>query len=1449
MFRIHGMPAVQRLVPMALVFSAIAFFSSPSDAASERIYQRVEPGASTQSKGSRATASMTLPTKGTAGDAFRHEIWGQTDFGEGYIYGPTNRRSGMTVVDIDRDGDNDFVFPGTGTNPQVMLNLGSNTAFYPGGSKVLDVSALPNGVDYDLGLEFGDLNGDGLADLVAVTRESNPFLKRLAWFKNEGTAAGAALPRFTFQGYLYSSPRTGFWAGIWMTLGDIDADGDLDLYVAEDFVNDAPPYHRVFFVENVGTRQAAQWADPLPDNVLSNLMPDRRVFDKAAGNKAVLAEPLRQRVSYRDKGLTFDYSLGDIHLADWDLDGRLDFMFYDVTKGMMWIPNLGSGWSPTLGSGGVPRYDHREVDQLDYIEGTFNIVPNPEASKPGSEFLRDVFLSVNSRLKTYRFFTEESAYRIVQENPVAYPAGQGSPAFWDADADGDLDLFRMGISGGAETNLVMLRNEGTVYNPAWGAFESLTSVPLHEGNEANAWRGDLFLFDDWWNAGFEPDFFVQNQDATITRYTVAPAATRDGVPVFTFAEENFGDVVSPLHAGRNVQPRGFAFADFDGFEDGWSEIIACYSYDGGANIVLVDNFLGEIYDLPDLLEAPTGGPLNPDLIEGLAVTHVNGDDAPDLIVTMSDFAGYRECRHWVYENQPLDDFPFFELVPAYELTTPFDTDPDFARTTAAVDIDADGDDDLFVAHRYPPNSPLNLRQYLRYYRNTGDTGLFYVRFRSVAGQQKPLTLQLTTGGGSNTQLVTPQYDVILNSSGGSLFSGARWLAGPNAPTVDILDTTDLRQGYGFPGEVRALVDVLPEVQSGASKAIVVIGDVESGDLYPTFATLGSIAYLVLLSEGLGKDNIRLYADAPVDGDLDGQNDVRGKPTLTAIEDSVRNWARGAERVLVYLIDHGQRERFRLNATEFIESNALDGWIDALQAASPNTHVTTLIDTCESGSFHDNLKGRNRVTMTSAGVGPIEGVALFDKNEGISFSLQFWIQLFNGKTYGQAFDEAKASMEAINPLQRPQIDDDGDGIPNEGNDGLIADGIRPGANFKARGPSVFIGEVAPNQALTSNSATLWLADIVTPFPVEGAKAIIVPPNFERLSADNNDEQPVSNLPSILFNYNATLDRWEGNFNGFTEGGLYQVQYFVKTGGQYYASPRIGFVDRINLPDAWEPDNTPSNAPWLTVNQVQGHNFHQAGDEDWVRFTSPAGAATFAVLAPRPRCEAIVELYRESDFKEGKQTPLRVERATGPGEEVVFDQTFAAADQYLLRIRNATPSVFGRDTSYLLLGAVGTGGLLSTALFVTAVDNETGAAVPDATVQFNGANAGRTSSVGVAQVVVPDYGAYSVTLRKEGYADKTETISVNNSIEQAVIRLSKAGVEPPPPAKGCAGCAATPGAPASWMGDLLIALMLVALLCGFARRATPARYSPSPATARDGGGPVPGIPDGRGARRRP
>lgn len=1368
---------------------------------------------------------MTVSTKEIAPGLsnFRHEIWGRTYVGEGYIYGPANRRAGMAAVDIDLDGDSDFVFPNSIGNPQLMRNLGSSSVFYPGGSQDLNLDPLPEGMAFSLSMDFADLTGDTLPDLAIVTERVSPYRKEVVWFRNEGPREN---PRFSYQGLMYQSNQIGRLPGIWVALGDIDGNGRQDLFVAEDFVPEASRHHRLFLVSNTGASSSPVWAAPVEIARLSNLLPNRlekSLLQKSEATLPPVALPLTQTEDEKAAKADYSYNLGDIALFDWDGDGVLDFMFYDKTQGHLWVRNLGTVhiplWDTKLAQNGVPLYDHRIEDGLDYAEATFAFRQNPEAAQPGVEWLRDVYLSVNNLLKTFRFFIAENAYRIIQANPVAYPVGQGKPVFWDYDGDGDFDLFRMGILESGTPNLLLFENFGTAYSPVWGDMSIIYDIEFNHGNAANEFRQDLFIFHDH-DAAHGPDLFIQRQDGRIGLYWAFPPTTPWGLPSFSLYDDNFGDVV--YEGLRNIQPRGIAAADFDYFEDEWSEFLVAYAHDGGANLMLIDTFLEETYDVSDLIPSPWAkGPLDPGLIEDLAATDLNLDGIPDLVVSISEDSNYYECELHYYVNELISVWPYFRFVYQGRIETPYQTDRLYGRMLGFADVDGDGDEDLFVGHRYPDWT--GERNFIRFYRNTNDTGLQYVRFRVTSGREWPLHLTLTrmVGGQSESIDVAPQYEIIRNASGGTLLPDAHYLAGNNAPAVDILQTTDLIDGYDFTDEVRTYIDVLPPVGRHESKAILVVGDTADSALYPTFRDLAGFAYRVLISEGLQKESIRLYADANFDADFDGTNDVTARPTLNALESAIKNWAPSTnpaeplERLLVYLIDHGQRGRFRLNANEYLEANAYRNWLNQLQNSQANVVVVTLIDSCEAGSFISPLASARRITMTSSGMGPIEGIALFDKNSNISFSQHFWTRLYNGDTYGQAFSEAKTAIEAINPLQVPQIDDNGDGIGNEASDGLVANTLRPGSDFGVRSSGIYIGAIAPSRAINSNSAQIWLGDVVTFLPVEAAKAIIVPPNFDRPTG-GDDEQPVSDLPSVLFSYDEGTGRWQGTYSNFTQGGLYQIQYFVKTGGQYYASPRIGFIDRINRPDAWETDNSVQNASWIFINSVQGHNFHVQGDQDWVRFTSPRGEkATIAAIKPGPQCQPVIELYREADLEANPAAdPVHRVESTGPGREVVFEHSFTNAEPYFLKVFNANPQIFGEGTSYLLLVAVGTGGadLLATSLVVTVMDQTTNAPLAGATVNFGGNAAGRTTAQGVAHVVVASYGNYNVGAQKTGYRSVSQTVRINKSIEQVTLYLTE-GADGQ---KGCAACGVNPRQPGQYLGDLLLMLGVMTLLVALGRK---------------------------------
>ena len=206
---------------------------------------------------------------------------------------------------------------------------------------------------------------------------------------------------------------------------------------------------------------------------------------KAALGDTYAAPPAEPVKSSSAKQSSFSYNLGDIALYDWDFDGLLDFMFYDRTNGLTLVRNIGSetepAWNDDIGTDFVTYiYEHSVLDDLTYAEGTFAIRENPDSARPGVEWTRDIFVSVNSRLKNYRFFVNEGengAYRLNRVNAVAFPAGQGDVAFWDYDGDGDLDMFRTGVSSSANTNLIMFENKAPTHRPGPSSSPSSASLP------------------------------------------------------------------------------------------------------------------------------------------------------------------------------------------------------------------------------------------------------------------------------------------------------------------------------------------------------------------------------------------------------------------------------------------------------------------------------------------------------------------------------------------------------------------------------------------------------------------------------------------------------------------------------------------------------------------------------------------------------------------------------------------------------------------------------------------------------------------------------------------------------------------------------------------------------------------------------------------------------------
>jgi hypothetical protein len=1414
-----------RLATFLVVFSVLTMANAIAESAEDSLAAPTEAPSNPQT-----LAPEPIP-KGTAkaNDApeFTHQTWGRTVFtdpleekelpADGIVYGRTFGSFGMSVVDIDGDKDNDFVFrPDFGAPPQLIRNLGTSGSFVPGGQKDLDLPDPPGGILTPF-IEFKDMTGDDRPDVLGLVFNFSEEVA-LVWYRNTGSANS---PSFTVGGTVYTAATETF-PNVYPAITDYNDDGLEDIVFVEYFFQGGFN-HGVFVMYNNGSGSNPSWATPVEIHELSVLLPEPIGFGamKSLNPKweRVKRDPLFKRTkSGYYTGIT------DIEFVDWDVNPvpTLDFMFYNVLEGIHWVKNYGSNavpdWDFSVTSEGDPLFDQTDYG-ISFTTGTFAVRTNPNLLN--AEWLDDCYIAAEGLFENWRYFVDKG-YELLSVGRSAMFTGQGPASFWDWDGDGDKDLFRSDDDGFGGTVMWLLENVGTPYAPVWGDFYAfdgfdLDYLPTGNGHAGNWFRQDLHTFADFDGDGQE-DFLVQEDNGQIGWYSAYDAGGFPRIEPKYVAYPTFDFSGIALNGHTGIHARAIAVANFNNNATGTQQMLTVYDSDQAAGFIFYpyvtgsftippgDDFYDNMQDLSDgILLDELGEPLAIYLIESLAAADLNLDGLPDLVVTLSPDLHFEATEQHLYLNTRLDNGGWGFVYEGL-LSEPAEVDGNYGRMVSFVDIDSDGDDDMFIGHQKTPFAVVDssdLSHYMRFYRNDEQTGLDYWRTRVVSGQAWNLRWNGTL----------PEYGFVFNGSGGIINNPGTYEAGDASQVVDIIESQDLDTN------VRVFVDVLPEVSASESKAIIVLGSDPDDPLFDTFTELTEFAYYTLRVTGLPPEAIRLYATGQADIDDDGTNEVTSTPTLAAIEDSIVNWAQGTERLLVYLIDHGQRDRFRVSATEYMQASDYDSWIDQL----PSTLVTTVIDTCEAGTFIDDLalsknaikQGVERLTITSSNGGPIEGIALFDSRTLISFSLSFWREIFDGRTYGEAYEMATIQIEAVNPLQKPQIDADGDGIANESNDTVQAKNVRPGADFEVAGSSVFIGDIAPNQAAGSNSIELWLGDVVSDFPIDEAGALVVPPNFQRQSAESDDEQPITGLDYVAFDFDEATGKWGATYSDLTEGGLYRVQYFVSALGQYYVSPRIGFVDRIGIPDAWESDNTFSTAQWLPVNSLQGHNYHQANDEDWVRFSAPAGlVATLALIAPGANNRPVLELYRKSDLDaDPNAAPVREGTAGARGRQVIVEHTFATNEEFFLRIRNLNGSEFGQGTSYLVMVAVGTGAIIPTSLIVDVRDYDTGEPLSGAAVAFNDGPGSITSEEGLAFFIVPEYGSYTLDISKSGYQDSNTSISVNNTTEHVALKMTKKDSgegegEGPPPQCGGGVWSGVPGSSA--FGDLMTLLAATGFL---------------------------------------
>ncbi len=152
-----------------------------------------------------------------------------------------------SLVDIDNDGLKDMLLGDTDGNINYFSNIGTvnNPQFTLTEERFQNITAA-----YQSRPTFGDLDGDN--DLDLIIGRTSMFSSSLYLYSNDGTPAvpNYVLISSNYLGidYAWPAPR----------LADIDADGDLDLFVGH-------LYNQLTFWENIGTPNRPRFELNTPD--------------------------------------------------------------------------------------------------------------------------------------------------------------------------------------------------------------------------------------------------------------------------------------------------------------------------------------------------------------------------------------------------------------------------------------------------------------------------------------------------------------------------------------------------------------------------------------------------------------------------------------------------------------------------------------------------------------------------------------------------------------------------------------------------------------------------------------------------------------------------------------------------------------------------------------------------------------------------------------------------------------------------------------------------------------------------------------------------------------------------------------------------------------------------------------------------------------------------------
>ncbi len=306
------------------------------------------------------------------------------------------------------------------------------------------------------------------------------------------------------------------------------------------------------------------------------------------------------------------------------------------------------------------------------------------------------------------------------------------------------------------------------------------------------------------------------------------------------------------------------------------------------------------------------------------------------------------------------------------------------------------------------------------------------------------------------------------------------------------------------------------------------------------------------------------------------------------------------------------------------------------------------------------------------------------------------------------------------------------------------------------PDNYINSVSAPQTVSGEKtyATLWASvDIESRHLITRVWAEIIPPSMppEPFTIDlkDTDDDGI----------------YEETYTSFTEEGDYLIIIYAvdKEGDSSSSSYMQTYVTRDVNADDYEQDDKFTQANAVTINDknFQNHNFHDEGDEDWIKFYGISGEIYITeVNNKNSHCDVVIEII-DTD---GTTVLAVSENEETAGKENSLEWFCPQDGLYYVKFRNMNPNHFDRYMKYDLriLIKIGPDDKYITGRVTDAIS---GRPIEGATIKTDGGASGTSSDNGMYNML-QEPSKYTLTLTAE--ADGYEKFEIQVIVEEDITR---------------------------------------------------------------------------------